>query len=58
MTWLASSCIGKATPSSEEKEDIGERVPDVNTMERALAISVKACMRTRIIEWAETMVME
>ncbi len=42
--WLASSCIGKATPSSEEKEDIGESVPDVNTMDRAIDISVKACM--------------
>ena len=27
MTWFASSCIGKGTPSSEAKEDIGDRVP-------------------------------
>lgn len=34
--------MGKETPSSEEKEDIGESVPEVRTMERAMDISEKA----------------
>lgn len=32
MTWLASSWMEKFTPSSEEKEAMGDRVPDVSTM--------------------------
>lgn len=32
MTWLASSWMENFTPSSEEKEAIGDRVPDVNTI--------------------------
>ena len=32
----------KAAPSSDEKEFIGDRVPDVRTMERACVRSEKA----------------
>lgn len=32
MTWLASSWMENFTPSSEEKEPMGDRVPEVNTM--------------------------
>lgn len=32
ITWLASSWMVNFTPSSEEKEAMGDRVPDVNTM--------------------------
>ena len=32
MTWLASSWMGKLAPSSEEKESMGESVPEVSTM--------------------------
>lgn len=32
MTWLASNWMENFTPSSEEKEPIGDRVPDVSTM--------------------------
>lgn len=32
ITWLASSWMENFTPSSEEKEAMGDRVPDVNTM--------------------------
>ena len=44
MTWLASICRagGKSTPSSEEKDRIGERVPDVRTTLRAEDSSEKA----------------
>ena len=35
MTWLASSWMGNATPSSEEKELMGDKVPDVRMIERA-----------------------
>lgn len=42
MMWLASSWMGKDTPSSEENEDIGERVPEVRMTERAQVSSVKA----------------
>ncbi len=42
MMWLASSWMGKARPSSEAKEDMGERVPEVRMMERAHIISEKA----------------
>ena len=34
-TWLASSLMGNETPSSDAKEVMGLRVPDVSTMERA-----------------------
>ena len=33
MTWEASSWMTNLTPSSEEKEVMGERVPEVRTME-------------------------
>ena len=42
MTWLASSCMLKATPSSEEKEPMGERVPDVRMMDLAFVSSENA----------------
>lgn len=32
ITWLASSWMENFIPSSEEKEAMGDRVPDVNTM--------------------------
>lgn len=32
ITWLASSWMENLTPSSEEKEPMGDRVPDVSTM--------------------------
>lgn len=32
ITWLASSWMENFTPSSEEKESMGDRVPEVNTM--------------------------
>lgn len=32
MTWFASSWMENFTPSSEEKEPMGDRVPEVNTM--------------------------
>lgn len=45
MTWLASSWIENLTPSSEEKEPIGDRVPEVSTMLRTdLLRSEKACV--------------
>ena len=31
MIWLASSCIGNGVPSSEANDDIGDRVPLLNT---------------------------
>ncbi len=34
--------MGKTTPSSEEKDDIGDRVPEVRMMEREHVISEKA----------------
>ena len=33
-TWLASSLIGKAIPSSDEKEFMGDNVPEVNMSDR------------------------
>lgn len=35
MTWLASIWIGNLIPSSEEKDAIGDSVPDVKTIQRA-----------------------
>lgn len=32
MTWLASSWMENLRPSSEEKDPMGERVPEVSTM--------------------------
>lgn len=34
MTWLASSWIGNWIPSSDEKDAIGDSVPDVRTIHR------------------------
>lgn len=34
MTWLASNWMENLMPSSEEKEPIGERVPEVSTILR------------------------
>ena len=44
MTWLASSWIGNLIPSSEEKDAIGDSVPDVRTIHRVWEpISEKTC---------------
>lgn len=43
MTWLASSWIVNVTPSSDEKDFIGDKVPDVKTIVHTLPlISEKA----------------
>lgn len=43
MTWLASSWIVNVTPSSDEKDFIGDNVPDVKTIVKTLPlISEKA----------------
>lgn len=48
MTWLASSWMLNVTPSSDEKDLIGDSVPDVRTMVRTLSlISEKAYRETR-----------
>lgn len=49
ITWLASNWMENFTPSSEEKEPMGDRVPDVSTMlfteplksEKALEIQIQ-----------------
>lgn len=33
MTWFASSFKGNGVPSSDSKDCIGDRVPEVSTME-------------------------
>jgi len=43
ITWLASSCMGNGVPSSEENDDIGDRVPLLSTTLRQLLKSEKAC---------------
>ena len=44
MTWLASSWMENLTPSSEEKELMGDSVPEVRTMVRTQSLrSEKAC---------------
>ena len=42
MTWLASNWCVNITPNSEEKDFIGERVPEVRMMHRELDNSEKA----------------
>jgi len=39
MTWLASSLIGKGTPSSDANELIGDKVPDVRIIDLACSPS-------------------
>lgn len=45
MTWLASSWMGKLMPSSEEKESMGERVPEVSTMLRTESLRSEKAFR-------------
>lgn len=55
ITWLASSWMENFTPSSEEKEAMGDRVPDVNTM--LLTESLKSenawKMQTQTFNWTQ-----
>lgn len=37
ITWLASSWMENFTPSSEEKDAMGDSVPDVSTMLRTVS---------------------
>lgn len=49
MTWLASSWIVNVTPSSDEKDFIGDNVPDVKTIVQTLPlISEKAYKETTL----------
>lgn len=49
MTWLASSWIVNVTPSSDEKDFIGDNVPDVKTIAQTLPlISEKAYKETTL----------
>ena len=50
MTWLASNCIGNATPSSEANDDIGDSVPLLNTTFLQLEKSENAC-KTNIVNY-------
>lgn len=49
MTWLASNWIVNVTPSSDEKDFIGDNVPDVKTIVQTLPlISEKAYKETTL----------
>lgn len=54
MTWLASSWIENLRPSSEEKDIMGERVPEVSTILCTTVLkSENACQHTHmLLSWA------
>ena len=47
MTWLASSWIGNLTPSSDEKDAMGDNVPEVRIIQRVWEPSSEKTLKNK-----------